>query len=296
MLAPFIRRHGIDNCLDFHQFILIHFKIFHLLVFAEPGNHIEQICERPHFPDLNHLIPEIFQRKLTFSQLLFKFGCFFFINYCLSFFNKGQDIPHPQNARCHSVRMKRLQLAQFFTHTDKFYGLAGNCLDRKCGAAAGISVCFGEDHPADIQGIVESFGNVQGILTGHGISHEQDVRRSHSIADAAEFVHEVFVNMQPSCRIQQKCVTAGFLSRGNRIPADFDRVCLVFGREHRHIQLSSQLFQLLDSRGAVNIRGNQIRLSAFFPQKNSEFACCGGLARTLQTHQHHGNGNRSAQG
>ena len=120
--------------------------------------------------------------------------------------------------------MKRLQLAQLFTHTDKFDRFLGDRFDGYGCTTAGITIHFGQDHAADVKLVIKGLGNVDRILSGHGIGNQQDVSRCNRRLDALEFAHEGFIDMQPSGCIEQQGVTA-FLLRSHAGPlTDIHRV------------------------------------------------------------------------
>ena len=70
--------------------------------------------------------------------------------------------------------------ASVFPGTDEFDRFIDDRLDGKGGTATGITIRFRQHHAVEIRSVVERFGGIDGVLTGHGIDHEQDLVRLES--------------------------------------------------------------------------------------------------------------------
>ncbi|VTR70866.1 hypothetical protein DESC_870022 [Desulfosarcina cetonica] len=287
VLAALLGRHGIDDGLDVHQLLLVHLQVLHLLDLTHAGNHAQNIGKRSHFADLPHLIPKILQGKLILAQLLFELDGLFLIHHLLGLLDHGEDIPHAENPRGHPVGMECFQVAELFTDADEFDRLAGNRPNRQGRAATGVAVHFGEHHAADVQAFVKGLGDVHRVLTGHGIGHQQDVGGLCRRADARELTHQRLIDMQTAGRIEQQCIAACLLGSHTGLLADRDRIHVRGGIEHRHAQLDTQLFELVDGRRPIDVRRNQIGLLAGLAQHHGQLPGRGGLTGTLKSHQHH---------
>ena len=57
-------------------------------------------------------------------------------------------------------------------------GLARHRADGQRRAAAGVAVQLGQDHAVDVQLLVKGLGDVDRVLTGHGVNHQQDFLRT----------------------------------------------------------------------------------------------------------------------
>ncbi len=68
-----------------------------------------------------------------------------------------------------------LELVELLAHADELDRLAGDGPDRQRGAAAGVAVELGQDHAVVVEGLVERLGDVDRVLAGHGVEHEQNV-------------------------------------------------------------------------------------------------------------------------
>ena len=60
---------------------------------------------------------------------------------------------------------------------------------------------FGEHHAVEVQTVVEFLGCVHGILSGHGIYHEERLVGVDTVLDGGDFLHHLFVHRQASGRI-----------------------------------------------------------------------------------------------
>ena len=104
--------------------------------------------------------------------------------------------------------MKRLKRVVFFTDADKLDRLPGDLPNGKRRAAAGVAVHFGQHHAGKRQLLMELLGGTDGILSGHGVGHEQDFLGIEQPLERLHFVHEFIVNMQAAGGIHDHHVTA----------------------------------------------------------------------------------------
>ena len=124
--------------------------------------------------------------------------------------------------------MEYLQGIHTLTDTDELDGAIGYLLDGKSCTAPGITFHLGEHHTCQIQVILEFLRYCDGILSGHGISHEKYLRRIELGFDLPEFLHQLLVNMQTAGSINDNCIEV-FLIRCNKcVAADIDRVLICF--------------------------------------------------------------------
>jgi hypothetical protein len=101
-------------------------------------------------------------------------------------------------------------------------GCAGDLADGEGGAAAGVGVELGQDDAVDLELIVEGLGGVDGVLAGHGIDDEEDLVGLDAGIDAAEFAHEVIVDVQATGGIEDEDIGLLLACRDEGAPADID--------------------------------------------------------------------------
>ena len=246
--------------------------------------------QRTHLFYLTELLQKIVVIELILQNLL---GCrlgFFFVQFALGIFNEGQHVAHAQNTACHSVRMEYFQVVQFFAHTHKLNGLAGNCPNGQRRTASGVTVQLGEDHTANGQQIVKGLCHVDGFLTGHRVNHQENLMGVYLFVDALQLVHQGFVNLQPAGGINDNDVMTVVFRITNGILTNLYRIVLAL-LKHRHTCLRTHNLQLLDRSRTVNITGNQHRAVSLPFVELCQLCGMGGFTCTLQA-THHNNGWR----
>ena len=91
--------------------------------------------------------------------------------------------------------MEGLQRIGLLAHADELDRLAGEVANRQGGTTTGITVCLGEDDTSERQRLIKGLGGIGGILTGHGIHHEQGFHRVDCPMQALDLAHHVFINV-----------------------------------------------------------------------------------------------------
>ena len=186
--------------------------------------------------------------------------------------------------------MENLEVVELFAGARKFDRLAGDRLDGERRAAAGVAVELCQDHAGDVEQVVERLCDVHGLLTGHCIDDEQDVRRMDSLADVFQLVHQRLVNLQTAGRIDDDVVVAVVACVAHGGLGDFHRV---FGAhlKHRDARLPADDLKLLDRGRAVDVARNEQRPAAAALEHLRELRRVRRLAGALQT-AHHDDGRR----
>ena len=149
--------------------------------------------------------------------------------------------------------MELVDCFQFFSRTYEFDRLVDYRTDGKGRTTTGITVELGQYYTIEVQAFVKFFGCVYGILTGHGVYHEQDFVRINGFLDGGDFVHHLFVYCQTSGGIDDDEVISfgfGFL---NSVLCDFHRILAIQFAVHRNFNLFCQYTQLFDSSRTVNV-------------------------------------------
>ena len=182
--------------------------------------------------------------------------------------------------------MEDLHLGQLFAHTHELHRGAGHRPDGEGRTATGIAVHLGQHHTGQAQTFVEGLRHGHGILTGHGVGHEQDLLRVHRGLDGGQFLHQGLVHMQTAGGVQQDyrglLLTGGF----HGLAGDIHGIHVHRGRETGHVQLLGQHGQLVDGGGAVHVGRHQIGTHLLLAQQIGDLARRSGLTGALQAHQH----------
>ena len=189
--------------------------------------------------------------------------------------------------------MEHFHFGKLFAHTDKFDRRAGDRLDGERRAAAGVAVHFGENDARNAEMIVERFGDGNGVLTGHGVCHEQDFLRIHGAFDGHELLHERFVHVEASGRVENDhgalfrlCVLYGRTG-------DVHRVHVRRGIKAGDVELLGQRAQLINGGGAVDVGRHEIGTHLLLAQQKGQLARRRGLAGTLKADHENDGGLRT---
>ena len=240
---------------------------------------------------LLHLREEIVEREVRLAQLLLHLLGFFRIERGLRLLDEGEHVAHAEDARRHAVWMERLKRFKLLAHADELDRAARDRLDRQRRTASGVAVELRQNDAVDAQPLVEALGHVHGILTRHGIDDEQDLVRLDVRLDILKLLHELFINVQTTRRIDDHDI----VDVRTRI---FDRTS---GNRHgiralRHgkdgdAKLLAQHLELLDSRRSIDIGRNEQRFLSLLLERKAELSRRGRLARALKS-RHHDDGRR----
>ena len=270
---------------------LLFIDLTHVKILAHiAGQHTEELTQIAHVLQLLHLIEIVGQGQLVLAELFLQLSGLLLIILLLGLFNKGEHIAHAENTGGHTVGVEQLDHVQLFTGTHKLDGLAGGGLNGECRTAAGITVELGEQYAINAQRLVKGRRRIDGILTGHGIDHQQNLMGLHRCLDGLQLVHQRLVHMQAACGIQKHHVVAvvtgifqGFLGNMYRL--------ILSHLKDRDVQLLADHLQLRDRSGTVHVAGNQQRAFAeLAAHQAGQFRAVGGFTGTLQAHHHHDRG------
>ena len=229
----------------------------HLL--RNPRDHLQNRFQRPHLSDLLELVPEILQRKRIFPDLLLELPGLLLIKGSLCLFDQGKNIAHPQNPRGHPVRMKDLQGIEFFSHPDELDGLLRHRPDRKGGPSSCVPIHLGQDDAVDAQSLVEVLGDIDGILPGHGIGHQDHLFGLEVGLDLSKLQHQRLIDVEPSGRIDQDQVIASLEGRLPPLQADVQGGLGGFRPIEIDPQVLSQFLELVDGCRPIDVCRNEVR-------------------------------------
>lgn len=189
---------------------------------ADAGQHAEEGLERSHFADGSQLIQEIVHGELALLHFFLEFEGLLFIDLFLGFFDEGDHVTHTEDAIGHAVRVEFLQSVDFFAYTDEFDGFSGDGLGGESGAAARVGVGFRKDEAVEFELFVKSFGGIDGVLAGHGVDDEVDLMGGEGAIDLAKLVHQVIVDVEATCGIEDEHIGTGLSGGFMGVAADFD--------------------------------------------------------------------------
>ena len=299
-VAALGRGHGIDD--GFHLlelFLCRALGIAHLrqVHTADVRQLVHEATEAAHVLHLLQLIAEVFEvEALALLQLLGQLVGLVLVECRFGLFDQAEHVAHAKDPRSDTLRVERLKGFGLLAHTDELDRLAGDGTNGQCGTATGVAVDLGQDHTGQRQRIAEGLGRVGGVLTGHGVDHEQRFDRVDRGVQRLDLAHHLFVDVQTTGGIDDDHINKLKLCFFNSRLRDVDRLLAQVGREERHADVVGQGFQLLDRRRTVNVRGHHHHrlLLALFKEAR-KFTGGGGFTGALQTGHQYDGGRNGAQ-
>ena len=92
--------------------------------------------------------------------------------------------------------MEHIHRLHLLSGGDELDRLAGDVLDGKRGAASGVTVHLREYNTVKIKPFVEDLGCLHGILTRHGVHHEEGFGRLDGAVQRGDLVHKLLIHSQ----------------------------------------------------------------------------------------------------
>src|SRR3954452_1651058 len=189
-----LRRHRKDDRLDAVELALVDLQPLHLG--ADAGQHAEEVGERAHLPDLLELREEVLECELVGADLALELLGLVLVELLLSRLDERHDVAHAENPLRHPVGVEALEVLELLARRGEEDWLAGDRLDGKRRAAAGVAVDLGHHDAIEVHRLGELLGDVDGILAGHGVDDQQDRVGLDRAADVHELLHEDLVDVQ----------------------------------------------------------------------------------------------------
>ena len=204
------------------------------------------------------------------------------------------DIAHAEDAPGNAAGIERLERVELFADAGKLDRLARDRAHRQRRAAASIAVHPRQDHAGQIDLAREALRDVDRVLSGERIDHQQHFARGGDRRDGAHFVHQRLVDMEPPRGIEQQHVDGLELGRLHRAGRDIDRRLARDDRQRRNPDLFTQHGELFLRGRAVDVqRRHQRLLAVLFANQLGQLGGRRGLARALQPdHEDHYRGRR----
>ena len=139
---------------------------------------------------------------------------------------------------------------------------------------------------------MEGFRCRNGVLTSHGIHHQQDLVGLNGLLDLFQLVHQGFVHVETACRIHDEHIQPLALRLFFGAQRDVGRIFAGPVTEHGNVHLAADDFQLVDGCRPLHVAGCQHRVLALLLQVRSQLGAGRGLTGALQTH--HQDGRKTA--
>ena len=179
--------------------------------------------------------------------------------------------------------MEGFERRKLFADADELDRRSRFGMNRERGAAARVAVDLRQDHARDAETLVESFGDVGRLLSGHRVGDEKDFLRIDRRFHALELVHERGVDLQTARRIDDHRRNTEPARLGDAVARDFDRILSV-ADEDREIDLLAECLQLIDCcRAGRRRRPPTATAASLFLQTQRQLSGLRRFSGTLQT-------------
>ena len=126
--------------------------------------------------------------------------------------------------------------------------------------------------PVMLQRLVEMRGDVDRFLAGGGVEHEQNFLRLDEIAQADQFLHQRFVDLQTAGGVEDQRVAIVGLGEVQRLAGDLQNIRFALLHEDRNFDLFAERLQLVHGRRTINVRRDEQRRAALLEQQLGELA------------------------
>ena len=194
------RRHREHDGLDVLHALFVEVDSFEFV--SHTGHHAENTGHSAHLVHHAHLGEEVVKIERSLFHLLRHAERLLFVDRFSGSLNETHHIAHPKDASRHAIGNKGFEVGKLFPDTNKLDGLIGNRSHRKCGSASGVAVELGQDQAVQPDGIVESLGNANGLLTSGRVGNEQGFPGINKITEAFELTDKIIVHFLAACGIE----------------------------------------------------------------------------------------------
>ena len=209
-------------------------------------------------------------------------------------FDQADDIAHVEDAAGNARREEGFQRFQLFARAQELDRCAGHEPHRQRRAATAIAIDARQDDAGNADRVVERFGDIDRVLAGQRIRHQQGFVRRNQFLHRRHFGHQLFIDMLAAGGIKDDGVIAADLGRRHGAAGDVERPLPGDDRQHGNAGLLAQHAQLLHSGRAGGVeRRHQHALLLAGLQHQRQLGGCRGLARTLQADHQDRRGRRS---
>ena len=186
--------------------------------------------------------------------------------------------------------MEHVDGLHLLASTDKLDRLGNHGADTEGSTTTSITIELGQYDTIEVEAVVELLRRVDGILTGHGIDHEESLVWTEVILEIADLVHHLLINGKTTGGIDDDHVVAIGLSLLDGMVGNHAHILVVWLAIYRNTHLLAYHLQLVDSGRTIHVTSHEQRFLTFLRLEHvGKFATECGLTRTLQTaHQDDG--------
>ncbi len=290
-VRAFLAGHRADDRIHMDQDLVVHPARRHrrlglLHARHHPGEHPQPA----HVLHLAQLHPQIVEIELALGHLARERLGVFLIDRRGGLLDQADDIAHAQDAARNAFRIEGLDRVELLAGARELDRLAGDKAHRQRRAAARIAIHPGEHHAGQRHLVGEALGDIDRVLPGQAIDHQQHFGGSGDAGDRLHLGHQRFVDMQPARGVEQQHIGGLQLRAFHRAARDIDRLLAFDDRQRGDRDLLAEHRELFLRRRTVDVeRGHQRLLAVLLLEQLGDLGGGGGLARALQAdhHDHH---------
>ena len=230
-VGPLGRRHAADDRLHPVELAVVDGgqRVLHL---ARAGQHAQQVADRAHLADRQHLLEEVLERQLAAADLRGGGLGLLGVEVLFGLLDQAEHVAHAEDAAGHPVGMEDVEVLELLAGGREQDRHAGDLAHRQRRAAAGVAVELGQHHAGEADALAERLGRGDGVLADHRVEHEDHFVGVDGLADRGGLAHQLFVDAEAARGVDDDDVEVLGLGLGQAAGRDGDRVAVagLFGR------------------------------------------------------------------
>ena len=192
--------------------------------------------------------------------------------------------------------MEHIDGLHLLTRTYELNRLRHDGTNREGSTTTGITIEFGQYHTIEIQTIIELLSGIHGILTSHGIHHEERLIGIDCLLQRLNLIHHLLIDGQTTSGIHDHHIVGLGFRLLNGVVGNLHHILILWLGIDRNTYTLTHHLQLFDSSRTIDVTGHEQRLLVVAGlEQVGELTTESGLTRTLQTrHQDDGRCTRTA--
>jgi hypothetical protein len=251
------------------------------------GQHAHQALHAAELHHLVELVAEIVQVELARLHAPGDRHALLGIDRLGRLLDERDDVAHAEDAVGDAGGVEFLQPVHLLRGAEQLDRLAGDRAHGERGAAAAVAVDTGQDNTSDIDAAGEGACDIDRVLAGQAVDHQQRLVRVRRLFDLGHLDHEGLVDMGAAGGVEHDHVVAAELAGLDGTAGDLHRRLAGDDGQGIDADLLAEDGELLHRGRAARIeRGHQHLLLLLFEEALGELGGGGGLARALQADHH----------
>ena len=188
--------------------------------------HFQQVTQRPHAADHLHLIQEVIEGQFPGEHFGSRGHSLLLINLGFGLFNQRQYVTHAEDTASHALWVEDIKVLKLLTRGSKLDRAASDLTDRQCRATAGVTIKLRQHHASEVDSIAERLRGGHSVLTNHRVDDKQDFIRVDGVANITRLRHQLLINAQTTCSIDDDDVVLGAAGFIDTTPSNLNGVAM----------------------------------------------------------------------